>query len=862
MRPVTLKIKGFTSFRDEQVVDFSDLDLFALWGPTGSGKSSVLDAITYALFGYVERVGREASRLVSQGQPRMAVTLDFVVGAETYRVTRSTPASGQTKARFEVLEGGEFRSHDEGADQVRRVNELVKEKVGLDYEAFTRSVILPQGKFAEFLTGEAKNRRRILTELLGLELFKRMAQRANEISKEARISAGVKAELLERDYAGLDEAAAADARREAKEATAAAARFGKAETKIDELCTRWDDDGRRIEDLVDSSTEIGELVDALDEHHSALLDVSASIGPLEEEVRAATAGVESAKDAALAADAALADATSRWGDLEQLASLRQVAVNLSKTEQELGAAEKSLADETAKATAAEDELASTKELLEKARAEATAAAKDLAEREAEHDRAHDADKVGALVVGLAPGDPCPVCEKPLDRLPDVSLNALEAAKRSLADARAARDSAERAVAAAEKDVAVAESALLSARQGMTRCTTEVAAKAKDVSAQRSQLETAADGVTGDRIVEVLAERIDALKQLMQAATVATREHGDATTRLSERSRSLEAARARVGETRAALASLAFGAALKRAAAAAPKLALPEPWPKDAPANAVELARLTESMRSSLGSLAGKLDAARAKADEARRKLVGQAVAALPEGFDIEVDDLHALAIAVRDIARRTSEEAVLAAKHAADVEQRLAAASSLRDEINAHKLEQETYKSLGLELKDDRIVEFLQEEALLVLAVAATSHLAELSSGRYKLSFQDGDFSVVDAWNGDEKRSVTTLSGGETFLASLSLALALSEQIQLLAVSERNKLESLFLDEGFGSLDAETLEVVVAAIEQLGGGDRLVGVITHVPELAERLPVRLDVAKSPRGSTITRRVGELVRAGA
>nr|MBA2313238.1 hypothetical protein [Actinomycetota bacterium] len=80
----------------------------------------------------------------------------------------------------------------------------------------------------------------------------------------------------------------------------------------------------------------------------------------------------------------------------------------------------------------------------------------------------------------------------------------------------------------------------------------------------------------------------------------------------------------------------------------------------------------------------------------------------------------------------------------------------------------------------------------------------------------------------------------------------LSEQIQLLAVSERNRLDSLFLDEGFGSLDAESLEEAVAAIEQLGGDGRLVGVITHVPGLADRLPVKLEVTKSQRGSTVRR----------
>jgi exonuclease SbcC len=128
--------------------------------------------------------------------------------------------------------------------------------------------------------------------------------------------------------------------------------------------------------------------------------------------------------------------------------------------------------------------------------------------------------------------------------------------------------------------------------------------------------------------------------------------------------------------------------------------------------------------------------------------------------------------------------------------------------------------------------------------------LRELSNTRYELAYENDHFYVVDAWNGNERRNVRTLSGGETFLASLALALALSEQVQHLAVTERERLESLFLDEGFDTLDPETLEAVVEGIEQLGRDGRVVGVITHLAELADRLPVQIRVTKSPRGSTV------------
>ena len=128
-----------------------------------------------------------------------------------------------------------------------------------------------------------------------------------------------------------------------------------------------------------------------------------------------------------------------------------------------------------------------------------------------------------------------------------------------------------------------------------------------------------------------------------------------------------------------------------------------------------------------------------------------------------------------------------------------------------------------------------------------SERLADLSGGRYRLVYDDDEFLVVDTWNGDEARSARTLSGGETFVASLSLALALADQVRSLSTTDRARLDSLFLDEGFGTLDQDTLGTVCDAIEQLAGDGRLVGVITHVRELAEQFP-RIEVVKSPQGS--------------
>ena len=154
-------------------------------------------------------------------------------------------------------------------------------------------------------------------------------------------------------------------------------------------------------------------------------------------------------------------------------------------------------------------------------------------------------------------------------------------------------------------------------------------------------------------------------------------------------------------------------------------------------------------------------------------------------------------------------------------------------------------------LRADQFLAYVQEEALRLLAEDGARHLRTLSQGRYSLVCDEQEFAVLDHWNADSRRSVKTLSGGETFLASLALALALAESLSRLSAEGRagEALESLFLDEGFGTLDAETLDVVVQAIEALHGGQRMVGIVTHIPELAERMPARLEVRRGPDSAT-------------
>jgi exonuclease SbcC len=148
---------------------------------------------------------------------------------------------------------------------------------------------------------------------------------------------------------------------------------------------------------------------------------------------------------------------------------------------------------------------------------------------------------------------------------------------------------------------------------------------------------------------------------------------------------------------------------------------------------------------------------------------------------------------------------------------------------------------LATDLKGDRFQEYLLEEAFKTLVAGASIRLKAISN-RYTLQWESGEFYVVDHDNAGERRRAETLSGGETFMASLCLALQLSDEV--LRTSGALQMDSLFIDEGFGTLDSDSLSEVTDAMEALRqDGDRMIGVISHRPELTERLPGCIRVEK-------------------
>ena len=171
-------------------------------------------------------------------------------------------------------------------------------------------------------------------------------------------------------------------------------------------------------------------------------------------------------------------------------------------------------------------------------------------------------------------------------------------------------------------------------------------------------------------------------------------------------------------------------------------------------------------------------------------------------------------------------------------------------EILAAKLdnaeqERERWQQLHGIISKQALRDFALEIMFRQMSHLANEQLRYLTLDRYELKVESiGDLAVVDRWNANEERPVQTLSGGESFLTSLALALALSE-----LSSGRAQLNSLFLDEGFGTLDSETLDIAIAALEGLRMQGRSIFLISHIQELTRRLPVKIEVRKKGNGSS-------------
>lgn len=814
MRPRELTVRGFRSFAEQTAFSFAGRSLVGIVGPIGSGKSSILDAISFGLFGKTPKIERDTKSLISQRRDSLHVEFVFDVDGATWKVVRSLRRSGAAAhTLYRVAADGDH----EVADKARDVTEKITELLGMEFEAFRRSVLLAQNQFAGFLEATPTERNQVLKGVFGFDRLDAMrdvakgrldvigaslqhlaARRASAEADRTRLEA-LAARLATADVRARTLDALRDSVMQAeavlREAEAAAAAAAEQQAGLDAL-------GARIPSHADTEGLFGAGATA------------------EKQLAAAEASLEAAAAAAARSAAEVEAILGKVGGAGGLQAVGDAVSRLTGLRESWRTAEGRRERVRGDATAAREAVAAMAAALAAAEAEAAAGSTAaegavgaaVAARAALH-AAHDAERAAVLRAGLTAGGECPVCAQAVAVLPPpIPGVALESVA----------ETASRAEAAAEEARAAAGRLTAAVAEARARCTAaEQRAEELASQAMAADADAAAAGVAVAEIEASLAGRfgpgdpvelLTDLRGRVSASEAALRTARDAEAQARrERDRAVaERDRARSGLDRlrtelAALAGrLGIDLVLSDEAAAidAALKVLRDEWVgrRQAATEAGERAS-----REAAAARAAKVDLLEKAGLAATDDIVEVTTEALKERTALETE--------VRVLERNLAELEGLGAEEAATMAER-----GLLERIHA-------------DLAPSKFLEFVLDERRRVLADLAGVHFETLTAGRYRFS-DDGEFDVIDLAAADLVRAAASLSGGETFLASLALALALAETV----AREGGRLDAFFLDEGFGSLDPEHLDLAMDGIERLvaSGGDRLVVVVSHVPALRER----------------------------
>ena len=382
MRPVRLRMHGFAAFREPTEVDFTDVEYFALVGPTGSGKSTVIDAMTFALYGSVPRWGNRGvvGLALSPTASRGTVSLEFDVGGQRYVAARDLrrSASGSVTVREARLE--RVLTHDTEGDQPETeslatggaVSKAVEDLLGLPFDQFCMCVVLPQGEFAQFLRAVPAERQKVLTRILGLGMYEQMAKEAGTEAKRH----GQTAEVLARQLGGYSDVTE---------------QVSAAQQRVEQLAALLDRIRAALPDLAEYDSAVRasqQKIEILSAERDALAGLTvpqdlAELGPAAQRIEQALRVARSRVADAEAADTAARERRAQAPDPEPLRRMRAEHAELAKLHSELPTLINALATaETATVAARTGAAAAEVELERAGRArEETAAARDLGEAE-------------------------------------------------------------------------------------------------------------------------------------------------------------------------------------------------------------------------------------------------------------------------------------------------------------------------------------------------------------------------------------------------------------------------------------------------------------------------------------------------
>jgi exonuclease SbcC len=849
MIPVRLVMRNFLSYGEPEPIDFTKFDVACLTGDNGVGKSAFLDAISWALFGAARGCenGQNQDRLIRDRADEATVDFTFTLGDATYRIVRRrTKTKGDVG--FMIADGDEWTNI--AGETIRETEARISSTLRMDYDTFTASAFFVQGRAEDFLARmKAEQRKEVFASLLDLGVYETLEEKARERARQAETRRVEAATRIERLTTETEDAAIIRAELEAVAArtTELGERAAEAEATVgrirDELAAlgalkaeaegatkliaTLDADKRRTEALAASRraelTELDGLLTRIDEIGETYKELEGSRAA-EEEAR--TAEREAAKlrerEASIRAQiTAEHDATQQriTEGTRTVAALRKERAQLERADAELAKVVSALED----VSDAPDALADARRQIAELRAEEARLAEAMRGLDA---RTAELEE-HASILGRGGGE-CPVCGTSLD-----ASHRKQAQTRLRADLRAL--ASDRTKHASERDVV---------RKEMKRCAEDVARLTK-ADAERERLATTAETLRGrlERLPIVIAD-IDALQTQIDTdakrltdGIVAPALEAELTAISKQRSAIYDAdahdrLRARIEELRPAEELwLRVTHAAERRPVLDDEIRASDAHVAEIESQIAEHRRALAELEERLVDLPRKTEELRA-ADEALR-----AVQAEVHGAGVET----------------------------ARLEERLAAAERTAAELDAARTEElaaatesRRYGRLVQAFGRNGIPALVMDNVLPDLTEEANDLLGELSNYEMYVQFdlkrqtktgkEKDTFDVRVHHAGGQPRDFAMFSGGEAFRIAFAVRLAMSK---LLVRRAGARLETLVIDEGFGTQDPEGRERLISAIQLAQREFRKVLVITHLDDLKDAFATQIRVTKDDdRGSVL------------
>ena len=877
MRPISVRFKCFGPYMAEQFIDFEALEkngLFLICGETGAGKTTILDAICYALYGRSSgglRGDLSVMRCkLAQKDDETLTEFIFDSNGKRYKFVRSLKY-GRKKLNDShnclALEGEVYVPIFENP-KATFVNQKAQELIGLTYDQFRQVIILPQGQFEKLLVSDSAEKEKILVSLfhadrwqkISDEVYRRVAERDTALKQE-KVQIGAKLreygceklqELEEKiareteELTDLKEQTAQAQKREAecRERSENAILENEAFLELSRREKRLEillEDTPKYEreeillNQADTARRIHPAYLSFGEAKAAKLRAEGQAGQEERHLQTARESLSAAEGAWDCHESAREGYEKDKQQITLLENVRELYRTLKPKENAAIQAEKALIKAQTAADKAQREYSLRDEAWQKAILAQNRAMEDYREAQTLY-----LQGIGStLAEKLVAGEPCPVCgsrEHPAPakqaegHITDAELDAKNAAMNEANDAVSAamqrRREAERVRNQAETD--------------------RNAASQQDAIA-RAELENARSRwLPGVETEEQLDEKLRAFRKQVE---VFEKEDLEIQQDLKDARNRETTARGKLEATRESLAAAQTRYSVQAAA-----------WQDALETSGLETEEAflaadlepeeLQNRRTALIQFYTDLSQSRKAVEEQRETLEGKTA---PDMAGIRKELTEA------EIAHKTLSNRQLLA------EERLKTIN--KDEKNLTR-RQENYDRERLAVDADldfanrlrgRSGVSLQRYVLGVMLTSITAEanrlLANVYGGRYRLYRTDEisgsghkgglELEVFDSQN-NQRRSVTTLSGGEKFLVALSLAIGLSTVVQ--AQGGGIRLEAMFIDEGFGSLDREAVQDALEVLQGIQRSSGVVGIISHVEQLAEVIPTRLEIEKGRNGS--------------